>query len=347
MTVFLLDKMTSPYNRRIIINKKKESSLNPIEIGFTIILAFFIGQRPITEAFGDTMVYSYDMEFYRSLTFNFDFLAENLLFDNLFHYMAYIGSSYNTFLTLISFIYFFGIYFSCRKIFKENTFIAFFVYLGGLSTWSYSINGFKNGAAASLMLLAIAYHEKKLLSVLFVFLAWGFHHSMILPVGAYIAMKIVKNPKYYFIFWFFALIMSALHITFFQTLFAGFSDETGSKYLSESGGSYRTGFRLDFILYSAVPVFFGYRMLYKLKTADEFYQVLMTLFLFTNGIWMLCMYANYTNRIAYLSWFMYPIVLIYPFVNLKYSPKQLIEAKYIIMGHLAITIFFQYLRQAI
>ena len=346
LTVFLLDKMTSPWDRRMGV-KQKLFTIHP-DIIYPLVIAYYIGNRPYdTGFFGDTGAYVHELSMMRGDIFKFDFGVNNLIWDNFFQYAGCTGMNASVFFTIIALIYFLGIYFACSKIFPENHTIAFCVYLCGLSTYSFGMNGIKNGAAASLMLMAIAYHKNLKISILFVLLSWGFHHAMVLPVGAYIAMRFVKNPIYYFYFWLFSLVMAAFHVTFFQTLFASFADDQGAKYLVEEGGSYRTGFRLDFILYSAVPIYFGYRMIDKYKLADEFYKVILVLFLFTNGVWMLCMYANYTNRIAYLSWFMYPIILIYPFVNLKYSPKQLIEAKYIIMGHLAFTLFFMFFRKGV
>ena len=70
-----------------------------------------------------------------------------------------------------------------------------------------------------------------------------------------------------------------------------------------------------------------------------FYRDLIHLYICINGIWMLCMYAEFTNRIAYLSWFLYPIVIIYPFIH-----ENLGHNKYKVFGktilyHLAFTLF--------
>ena len=150
--------------------------------------------------------------------------------------------------------------------------------------------------------------------------------------------------KYYFYIWLFCLIISSLHINFFQFLLASYADEQAQGYLNpdELGNTYITGFRFDFVLYSAVPVWIGYKK-YRNQYNSKVYWLLLNLYVLTNSIWMLCMYASYTNRIAYLSWFLYPWVLLYPFVdnkgNLRLSKKRLLA---IINGHFAFTLFMTF-----
>ena len=159
---------------------------------------------------------------------------------------------------------------------------------------------------------------------------------MALVIAAYALTLFVKNSKYYFVGWVICLIIAALHISYFQILFAGFTDEHGAEYLLSKENS---GFRLDFILYSAVPIWVGYRMIYKYRIESSMYSFMLNLYLCTNAIWLLCMYSSFTNRISYLSWFMYPIVLLYPFVELKWSDEQPRYLRYVVYGHLAFTLF--------
>ena len=111
-----------------------------------------------------------------------------------------------------------------------------------------------------------------------------------------------------------------MHITFFQDIFASLTDEQGAGYLiTEDFGPYWDDvirFRPDFVLYSSVPVVMGFFLLLKKRIVSSTYNFLLNFYLVTNSVWMLCMYAKFTNRIAYLSWFVYPILLIYPYIKL-------------------------------
>jgi hypothetical protein len=63
-----------------------------------------------------------------------------------------------------------------------------------------------------------------------------------------------------------------------------------------------------------------------------------------NALWMLCMYANFTNRIAALSWALYPIVIIYPYLSEKsnYPNKNMMFAVVMLL-HLAFTLFMKFI----
>lgn len=52
----------------------------------------------------------------------------------------------------------------------------------------------------------------------------------------------------------------------------------------------------------------------RMLRSDPFYARLVNTYLLTNGVWVLLIHANFSNRFAYLSWFMMPWVLLYPFV---------------------------------
>lgn len=280
-----------------------------------LIFTFFIGTRPESFEFVDMMWYAKYLHSGMMMDYGFD--VENIIFDNILALWVNMKFSAESFYIFIAFIYYGGILFACKKLFPNNTLLAFVVYLGAFSTFSYAVNGVKAGAAASIFLIALAYRDnwKKCLPLLFV--SWGFHHAMMMPIAAFIVVKFYKNPKVFFLGWLFCFIMAAAHVTYFQVLFANYTDDKSAEYLATTGEDWKgqAGFRIDFILYSVMPILVGWYAVMKHKIKSEFYNELLCLYLLCNGLWMLTMYVNYNNRIAYLSWLMYPIVLIYPFLN--------------------------------
>lgn len=305
-----------------------------------LFLVFFIGLRPHkTSYFGDTLNYASWWGLQKWHGFQWD--TSNIIFDNLYNYMGSFFSDATCFFVIIAAIYFFLMLVACRKLFPSNTLIIYLVCLAAFSTYTYGTNGIKAGAAASLFLMALAYRDKMWISILFLLLSWGFHHSMQLPVAAYLLTLVFKKKEWYFYGWLFCLLMAIGHVTFFQSLFAGMTDESGSSYLttdSDWGG--QSGFRIDFVIYSAMPVLMGYYVKYKYELEDELYDIMLHIYLVCNGIWMLCMYAQFTNRIAYLSWFMYPVLLIYPCyaIDDENHPLVLIRKK-VVLCHLGFTLF--------
>ena len=328
------------YDNSRLHRQTKTSSVNALAL--FIVLSLIIGFRPLSYVFVDTMNYkSTYYTFCYGRPFQWDWHSQNFIFDNIFHGLGSCRADISVVFVVISFIYFGGLYLACRKLFPQDTLYAFVIYLGAFSTFSYATNGIKAGAAASLFLCAFAYKDKKILAILFLILSLGFHHSMTLPIGAYVAASFYKNSRAYFAFWILCILIAAAHITALQELFASMSDESGASYLSTSNSGFRTGFRPDFIFYSSFPVLAGYYAIFKHGYQSKFYKFLFNTYLLTNSIWMLCMYASFTNRIAYLSWFMLPIVLVYPFFDKEFVSNQYKKLNKVAVGHLMFTVLMQ------
>ena len=317
------------------------------EIGFVLLLSLFIGFRPISPVFVDMVNYSDYYDAHYGIPYVFNWHTDNILFDNLFYSFAAWGISKEFFFLLISLIYFFCMYLACRKMFPHDSFLVYIVCLAAFSTFSYGVNGIKAGAAASIFMLAIAYHDKIIPSLLFAIISFGFHHSMQVPVLAWIIVLMFHDSRVFLLIWIICVILAALHFTFVQELFASLTDDTGSAYLSNINSSNNTfsltGFRLDFIIYSSVPVIVGAYMILKQRLRSKEYNLLLSFYLLTNSVWMLCMYAEFTNRIAYLSWFIYPVVLIYPFILIKKRHHSRNLTKIVVYGHLCFTLFMTFI----
>ena len=331
---------------RLFERKETQSVSLPL---LMVFLSVFIGLRPVSGNFVDMGGYSALYIANIGEPFVFDWSTDNILFDNYLSFLASNSVPLEFFFLSISFIYFGCMAWACRGLFPKDKMVAFLVYLGAFSTFSYATNGIKAGSAASVFLVAISMYENRkiLWAVVWALVSIGFHHSMVVPVVAFLFCLFVKNPKWYFAFWFFSLLMALFHITVFQHLFAGFADEQGAGYLAGSGEHIRKdvlgGFRIDFIIYSAAPIVVGWLGIYKKRIISREYSFLLNLYLFTNAIWLLCMYAEFTNRIAYLSWFMLPIVLIYPFLNEEWGETQYQTFRWVALGHLGFTLFMQYI----
>lgn len=323
-------------HRRLL--DQKESLINSVFL--CVVLVLFIGLRPHSYVFGDTINYAswWGMIPWEGWNWN----LSNKIFDNIYNYMGSTFPDATLFFLLMAAIYFLCMLMACRKLFPANTLIVFLVCLSAFSTFSYGTNGIKAGAAASLFLVALAYRDKIWVSIVFLLLSWGIHHSMQLPIVAYVLTLIFKNEKWYFYGWLFCLLMAIGHVSFFQNLFAEITDDSGASYLSSTGENWggKSVFRIDFVIYSMMPVLIGYYVKYKYKLEDKLYDIMLNIYLVCNGVWMLCMYANFNNRIAYLSWFIYPILLVYPCYAIEDENHPLVlNRKKIVLGHLGFTLF--------
>lgn len=342
LTVFCIFKYSQYSVSRL--NFVNSRSNNIPSVILVICLIFFIGFRPLSYVFVDMMNYN---DYYNVLqagkdNFQLSRNNENYIFSNLFNFFAANSFDVYAFFLCMAAIYFFCIFWAVKRIFPNDCFYSLVIYLGALSTFSYATNGLKAGAAASIFLLCFAYYKKPLLVILFSLISLGFHHSMTLPIVGFVSAYIIRNPKWFFIFWILCLVISSLQINGLTTLLSQFTDEGGQEYLlgeglEDWGG--KTGFRWDFILYSLPPILIGFWSIYRHGVIDRLFQILLCSYLFVNGIWLVCMYVPFNNRIAYLSWFMLPIVSIYPFFKLKLETRQYIQLNYIVSMFLGFTIF--------
>ncbi len=336
------------YSQSRLQNDKQQHSIWVFLL--TLVLVLFVGFRPVSgRYFVDMRGYDDYYSVLQGEAFSFDWNTYNILFDNYFRFLVSNNVPIVFFFVSIAAVYFGCMAWSCSILFPKDKIAAFLVYLGAFSTYSYGTNGIKAGAAASLFLMALAMYSKRkwLWTLFFLLCSLGFHHAMALPVVAFVVCLFVKKPKWYLAFWVFCLLMALLHVTFFQILFSGFTDEHGAEYLLANGEYIRKdilgGFRIDFALYSAVPVFIGRWAIKKKHIESKNYLFLFNLYVLTNSVWLLCMYAAFTNRISYLSWIMLPIVLIYPFLKEEWGKGQYKVFNLVAFGHLAFTLFMMYI----
>lgn len=328
------------YNANLRSKHFYSQSSNAVSIVLLVLAILFIGCRPISEYFVDMTQYLGIYQRNGGNPFVFTFDTDNFIYDNFLNFCASVYLEPRIFYIIIATIYFSCIYMAVRKLFNTDTLLSFLVYLSAFSTFSYGVNGIKAGAAAAVFLVAIAYNDKKFVSLILCFISYGLHHAMILPVCAYLIAMFVKKYNLILFIWFLCLSIAAAHITYFQYVFASLTDDHGASYLL-ADNAIISGFRIDFILYSAVPIVLGYYFLHK-KLVDSKYLLLWNIYVICNSIWLLCTYASYTNRIAYLSWLLYPIVLIYPFLKnrkMTYSPWLIL----VVSLHLTFTLIMNFI----
>lgn len=331
-TFFQIDKFKSNKGRL------GESHVPGLFLLFFLIL--FIGLRPYWEMRDDTIgifeYYKYNFGF----PFEFNALAENYIFDNALVWFSSHRVNFSFFLILCATIYYGMRYLSCKIMFPKHTYTAFLIFLAAFISYASATNGFKAGMAASIFCCAIALRERKLLAVCLLLLSWGIHHAMHVCILAYLIVYVYNNTRVYYIIWLASVLVAIAHIDYFQVLFAGLTDEKGGEYLLAEEG-WITGMRYDFVLYSSMPVLLGWYITEKRKIEDKGFQFVLNLYLLLNSVWMLCMYANFTNRIAALSWFLYPIVIAYPFLSPSfegvYRNNKLFTR--IVLCHLFFTLF--------
>ena len=302
------------------------SGKNILGVFVLIFIIFYMGLRPVSgKYFGDMSTYA---KIFRSYTSGNQYIEYNKDFG--FSFFLNFCTKYlnlDIFFLLCSFLYIFPLYLSSKKIFKEYWFYSFFILACSFSFWAAGVNGIRAGIASSFLIIGLS-REKKLSSVIWFFLAVSFHKSMVIPVLAFLIASIYRNSKFYLIIWLLAIPLSYAIGNFFENLFisTGLLEEEVSVYFSDEIDkgikNSEVGFRWDFILYSCIPVFTGWYFIFKKNYVDKLYITFFNCYLIANTFWILVIRANFSNRFAYLSWFIMGIIVVFPFLKISWFKKQ-------------------------
>ena len=202
---------------------------------------------------------------------------------------------------------------------------------GCLGFSNYGTNVIRAGVAISILLVAYCLKKKAIYKLLLVIIAVSFQKSMIIPVMAYLGGRYVNKTWIAVLFWLACLFVSISSMDLgplFENF--GFVDDRVEAYansINSTGGSYEKGFRIDFLFYSVVPLLIAGYYVLKKKVYDSDYLLVLRSYLFSNAIWLLVIRMAYTDRIAYLSWFMIPYIALYPAIKYQYKfryPQQVV-----------------------
>lgn len=312
----------------------RETKMPFFAILLTILVIVFLGLRPYDKVFIDSGYYVY------SYLNSYNTLAEVDLGEEWFWaVIAYTcknaGLSWNSYFLVIQLFYTGLMFYSCHRLFPNNVWIGMLFCLSSFSYWGFAVNGLRNGMACSVVMAALTFwvgkKYEKVFALFLFFLAVGIHRSTLLPCAvAIVASAFWKKPQFAFYFWLLSIVVS---LTFGNSLANEFADlgydERMQTYLqaqydtatiaeNENVGT----FRLDFLLYSMVPIILFYYLVVKRNFKDKAYSILAMTYIFSNAFWVMIIRVAQSNRFAYLSWFLYPIVMVYPLVRFNIWKEQ-------------------------
>lgn len=294
-----------------------------------------------------------DREGYLSMfqnLYNYDF--SDIGWKLIYIVINYFSSDYIFFFLCLSLLYVGVRYLSCYYICKTNSFLLFLMLVSSYLFLSYGVNTIRSGVASSFVLLSLSFLNKEnkhvLLSVLFAFLSIGIHKSMAITIGALCFSLIYPNPKFYIKIWIISFFISFFIGSTVSSVLGEFVAENagsraGGYITSEDSTIYKRGFRIDFIIYSLLPIIIGYYYIYKKGFYDRYYMVLLSTYIIANVFFVLVIRANYIDRFAYLSWFLMPIILLFPLLQeRKIFQNQNIIIAFILLSNATFTLLMSF-----
>lgn len=299
--------------------------------GFAAVamLIIYIGWRPVNPYyFGDTINYAIAFSQVQASAGTAKLFGNGeWLFNSAMKWFAGHGDIHD-FLLFCAAVYAGTLWIALVRIFGRNYFIPLVVCISMFTFWSYGVNGIRNGMASSIVILAMTYRRNLPVAIALAAAALGIHRSMMLTVGAAALAAVVSRPKLFLYGWLGSIVLSLAAGGKVSNLIAAsgvVGDDRFTGYLTHQeviDEFSRTGFRWDFLLYSAMPVLVGSYFIFKRKYADRFYVWIFNTYLITNAFWIIVIRAAFSNRFAQISWFIMPLVLIYPFVMKRFWDNQ-------------------------
>lgn len=196
-------------------------------------------------------------------------------------------------------------------------FLAFFLLLD--ISYGILVVLMRNGMAILIFIFALTV-TNRYQKMIFLLLAVAFHKSMLIPVLIYTLVLITRfRIQNALIIWMLAFPFLFLFGEFWLQLLGDLHIDPRLQYLTEDNSRswyfHQSGFRWDFVLFSATVIFFSvYWAKFKIPYSRRYREIL-TAFILTNAFWITIMYANHTFRFFLLSWAFIPLLLALPFLE--------------------------------
>ena len=341
----LVYSFTSSPNKLAFKNSSISSS-----IAITLVVLLYIGFREIDRYFADTVTYDriylefcdYPMES-MSMISDYGFSILTLI-------LSYLRSD-RLYFIILGCLYVLPLFYVFKKNFKESYYVMLLLFICSFSFIGYGVNGLRNGLATTFLICAF-FNKKLIGQLIWIIIAVSMHKSALLPAAVFLVARRFSNPKLYLSVWVACLGLTVVahgfigeylaSITFLNDgsdtrlngYFTGQFDggETGNVVFSS------TGFRYDFLIYSMIPIVLGWYFMKKKQYENELYKILYCVYVGCNAFWLLCMYIPFNNRFAYLSWFIYPVVMSYPLLQQKgLIPQQSLKIRLMVFFNFLFT----------
>ena len=323
---------------------QKAGSTSAIPLFLCLALTLWMGLRPVSGAFGDTVNYAFQyatMDI-RHVSMNW---SGEWIWQWLMNGSKALGLSINTFFTIVAAGYVLSAFWAIYRFMPSDPMLGVVFLLNSLMFFPFGVNGLRNGLACHLVLLGTSFllDDKWIPGILVSLVAFGIHRSTMLPLAAvFVGLFVIQDIRYVLAFWAASIFISLVAGGPITEIFAGLGfDDRMTQYTTSSDMSQfsKVGFRWDFLLYSAFPVAMAwYVCLYK-KNQDNWYNVICTVYCLCNAFWIMVIRSAFSNRFAYLSWFLYPIVIAYPLVNLPLRNDQDRFTGWILLAYAAFSVF--------
>lgn len=315
-----------------------------LPLAICTILVFWIGLRPVSGAFGDTvnyaLVYSRLDPHHVSMNWSGEWIWQWLM-----NGCKAAGLSVNMFFLIVAAGYVYSALFAVYRFMPTDPMLGVVFLLCSLMFFPFAVNGLRNGLACHLVLLGMSllFDDRWVPGLLFCLIAFGIHRSVILPiVFIFVGLFLMRDVKYAIVFWLASIVVSLVFGNYIAEFFSNLGlDDRMTQYvrIDDMSEFSREGFRWDFLLYSACPILMAWYVCIWKECSDNWYNALCTVYILCNAFWIMVIRSAFSNRFAYLSWFLYPIIIAYPLVNRKLREDQDRFTGWVLLAYASFSVF--------
>lgn len=312
---------------------------------FTILVALIIPFRDMYYYGNDMLLYINNFQFIHHLSLIQTYKVS--IWEPLFVFFQWIISRFTTdptiYLVLTLLLYVSILYKAVKNVFSPwQQLFVFFAYFNFVFFYAYIFNGARQGFSMMFVLLAISYwlkNDKKYKMYLAGLAATLCHFSSIpVVISLLIVQKFNVKLKTLIIIWTFSalLFITGLNSYLLQIPFIAkihfVEAYSNSSSLDYFGG--QTNY-LKFLIFSAFFLFltlFFYKVIQMEEMHKKRYLNLIKCYSIFNTYFLLFGFVAFSNRVASYSWFLIPILFLYPFLHKqKHSPLLLFTITIVIM----------------
>lgn len=318
---------------------------------FSVFYILFFGLRPISMVFWDTVTYDGIYQMMQTYGTTEEMPSTDMSNDKLFYGFMFLCSQIidiHSFFVIVMYFYVVMMFTGCRKLDSRHGATMMLFCIGALSFFGYAVNGIRNGVACSFVIMAIAgvCKGKRIWPIVFSVAAIGCHKSAALPLVCMFFTYFIRNPQFMYAAWLGAIVVSLVFGDIIANIISLVSYDERLAAVALKGEDVEelwgevldNRFRWDFLLYSSMPIVLGWYTLFIRKVYNNTYLILLGTYMYANAFWILVIRDLFSNRYAYLSWFIYPIVLAYPLFNLPVFEKNHSQkTAWILLAHFGFT----------
>lgn len=301
----------------VYVNKPKRNKLNKYTVTYlsALVIALLFGFRGVNIG-TDTpnYIYNYEYKFVPMQTFEYN---KDILWDFVNYILSRFTEDTIVLFSLVALGYVFLPLIGLKKILNENILYFYLFFIISPNFFLFGANGIRNGLAASLFLFSFRYYKNYKQWIILI-ISSLIHLSLLIPLSFYFISRYFRNIKLVLFIYLILLIFTMLGLKFINYIPLEFSRLDAFINIDRGAKSQKIlNIPINFLTYSIGPIIISSYFILKKKLYDEFFLRISITYILSSCVYIAAFDLDFAVRFAYLSEFLMPLVVVYPFIKFK------------------------------